>query len=228
MAYLLHIETSTDICSVALSENDTLIQLSESEVPYTHASRLTPLIQALTAKVGWSLNQLDAVCLSSGPGSYTSLRIGTATAKGLCYALDRPLVVVDTLWALALASKSEREGSVLYAPMIDARRMEVYTALFDAMGNYVTQTEAKILDENSFGSYFAKGHIIVFSGNGSPKFRDLLPTSNLAFFSPVRCSAAHLIRLGQQAYRDQQFADTAYYTPRYLKRPNVTRAKPRL
>lgn len=225
MAILLHIETATERCSVALAEGARLLSLQESEAAFSHASQLTLLIAAALKAAGLSMDQLAAVALSSGPGSYTGLRIGSATAKGICYAQDLPLIAVDTLQSLALASRQKQlDAPVLYAPMIDARRMEVYTAGYDFNNELTMKMQALILDELAFKHYFDQGYSIVFSGNGSAKCRDLFP-SEKAIFSPVLCSAAHLIPLAEKAFQAQNFVDQAYFSPTYFKAPNITKPK---
>lgn len=228
MSYLLHIETSTDICSIALSKNDQLLQLKEGSKGYSHAAEITLLIQAVLEDAAVTMKDLSAVILSSGPGSYTALRIGTSTAKGICYALDIPLIVVDTLKALAHATIQEKNiEDAYYFPMIDARRMEVYTAGFNSNLEIVAPLEAKIINETSFKELMDQQKSLVFSGNGAPKCQTTLKNST-THFVPLICSAAYLVSLGYAAYQAQQFADVAYYTPVYFKAPNITTPKKKL
>ncbi len=227
MALLLHIETATEICSVALSEGDRLLSISEADAPYTHGEKINLLIRRCLTEAGRRMAELDAVAVSSGPGSYTALRIGTATAKGICYGLQAPLIAVDTLRALARAA-FEREGRpALYIPMIDARRMEVYTAVFDEEQRPLTEAQALVIEANSFSAYRQEGRELVLCGNGAEKCREVLGAPGI-HFSEVRCSARHLIYWAAKHYSEQAFADLAYYAPFYLKPPNITRPKKKL
>ncbi len=227
MALILHIETATDICSIGLSRSHQLISLHNAAAGYQHAAQITLLIQRCLEQGGVKMEELDALSLSSGPGSYTSLRVGAATAKGICYSLDKPLIVVDTLQALALASLKQEREEALYYPMIDARRMEVYTAGFDAANEQVEEAQAIIVDEGAFREQLQAGHRIVLSGNGAEKCREVLPEEDI-IYSSVHCSAAHLLPLALIAYEQERFEDPAYYSPFYLKPPNITKPRPRL
>jgi len=224
MPLLLHIETATDVCSVALSEGPELLSLREAEGVFQHAAQITLLIQQCLEHGGQSMQQLDAVSVSSGPGSYTSLRVGTATAKGICYALDIPLIAVSTLQSLALACLRQEREEGLYYPMIDARRMEVYTAGFDAANENILAPQALIVEETTFARELERGELVILCGNGAEKCRRLLPQDGI-LYSPLLCSAAHLVPLAHLAYERSQFEDAAYYEPFYLKPPNIT--KPR-
>lgn len=227
MAKILHIETATDVCSIAVSDGLQLLSIQQAEGVRQHAAQITLLIQSVLKQARLSLPEIDAVSVSSGPGSYTSLRVGTSTAKGICYTLDKPLIAVDTLQSLALASlKAEREEG-LYLPMIDARRMEVYTARFDATNERLTEAAPLIVEENTFQEELTKGIPLILSGNGAEKCRQVLPEPGI-IYSPVVCSAAHLVPLALQRYEADQFEDVAYYSPFYLKPPNVTKSKKKL
>jgi tRNA threonylcarbamoyladenosine biosynthesis protein TsaB len=225
MPLILNIETATDICSIGLAQEGQLLSLQESSEGYQHASQITLLIEQCMKEAGCRLSEIDAVAVSTGPGSYTSLRVGTSTAKGICYALDKPLIAVNTLQSLALAS---REGAAspnsLFCPMIDARRMEVYTALFDGQLREVRPLQALIVEENSFDIFFEKNIPILFSGNGAPKCKEVI-RHPLATFSDQICSARHLFPLAAKHYQQGFFVDIAHYTPNYFKAPNIT--KPR-
>ena len=227
MSLILHIETATDICSIGLSRGSRLLSIKNAEAGYQHAAQITLLIQRCLEEAGVGIEELDALSLSSGPGSYTSLRVGAAAAKGICYSLDKPLIVVDTLQSLALASLKQEREEALYYPMIDARRMEVYTAGFDSMNEQVEAPRAIIIEEGTFLEQLQAGHRIVLSGNGAEKCRPVLSGPNI-FYSAVFCSAAHLLPLALIAYEQGQFADVAYYSPFYLKPPNITKPRPRL
>lgn len=224
MPFILHIETATDICAVALGEGGRLLQLEEAAGTFQHAAQLTLLIQAAFQKAGRTMSELDAVAVSSGPGSYTSLRIGAATAKGICYALDKPLIAVDTLQSLALACLKQEREEGLYYPMIDARRMEVYTAAFDAANEPLTAAAPLIVEEHTFAEELAKGTPLILCGNGAAKCQKILPNEGI-LYSNVVCSAAHLLPLALRAFELEAFEDVAYYDPLYLKPPNITTPK---
>lgn len=225
MPIILNIETSTDVCSICVSNGLEVLAIRETDESYVHASKVTVFIQECLSEANLTLIDIDAVALSKGPGSYTALRIGASTAKGICYALDKPLIAIDTLQSLALASrdKEQNEGAI-YCPMIDARRMEVYTALFDASNALIQQTNALIVDKSAFGQYFSKKQDIIFSGNGADKCKNVLQSSN-AHFSSVLCSATNLIPLAIMAYEKTDFEDMAYFSPDYHKPPNITTPK---
>lgn len=222
---LLNIETSTDTCSVCLSEGEQVLSLQASKQAYEHSKVLTTLITRCCSEAGAKLEEIDAVALSTGPGSYTSLRVGSSTAKGICYALDKPLIGVSTLRALALAMKKETDiPGAYYCPMIDARRMEVYCAIFDENNFPVTEPAAIVVEKTSFVEFFASEKTLIFSGNGAEKCRDVLPSA-LAVFHPLNCSAAHLPPLALAAFEAGLLTDMAYFTPDYLKPPNITTPK---
>ncbi|HKK79722.1 MAG TPA: tRNA (adenosine(37)-N6)-threonylcarbamoyltransferase complex dimerization subunit type 1 TsaB [Phaeodactylibacter sp.] len=224
MPFILHIETATDVCAVALAEGGRLLQLEEAAGSFQHAAQLTLLIQSAFAKANREMSELDAVAVSSGPGSYTSLRIGTATAKGICYALNKPLIAVNTLQSLALACLKQEREEGLYYPMIDARRMEVYTAAFDATNEQLTEARPLIVEAHTFDEQIAKGTPVILCGNGAVKCQKVLPKEGI-HYSTVVCSAAHLLPLALQAYEREKFEDVAYYDPFYLKPPNITTPK---
>lgn len=216
MALILNIETSTTVCSVALATGDSLLALKEEDRGYTHAEKITVFIQDVFEKAGKNISDLDAVAVSSGPGSYTGLRIGTSTAKGLCYALNKPLISVNTLQALAVQVKNISNSDLL-CPMIDARRMEVYCALYDSALNEIQPVTAKVIDETSF-SNLLKTRKVFFFGDGSAKCKSALShQSNAIFLDNISCSAASMISLSNQKYISKQFEDTALYEPFYLK-----------
>jgi tRNA threonylcarbamoyladenosine biosynthesis protein TsaB len=221
MARLLLLETATDICSIGISDGLELLSLQQAPEGYQHAGQITRLIERCLEEASLSLPELDGLALSSGPGSYTSLRVGAATAKGICYALDKPLVAVDTLQALALAALRQEREEALYFPMIDARRMEVYTAGFDAANELIAPPQAMVVAADSFAAYLQAGHAIVLAGNGAEKCRAVLPTEDL-FYTGIVCSAAHLLPLALPAFEAGRFADPAYFSPFYLKPPNIT------
>lgn len=228
MGFILHLESSTSICSICISQNNTLIALQESMTPQAHAGQITLLIEACLKQANISLKDLDAIAFSEGPGSYTGLRIGLSTAKGICYALNKPLISVNTLQSLALASRQTKvSGKTLYAPMIDARRMEVYTALYTHEGEELLAPHALIVDSHAFETYFEQGYTIVFSGNGAEKCQSTITTPK-AIFTTILCSAQYLIPLSHMKLNKYEFSDVAYAEPSYIKAPNITTPKKRL
>jgi tRNA threonylcarbamoyladenosine biosynthesis protein TsaB len=232
MSYILNIDTATDICSIAVSQAGKMLSLVE-EANNNHASRITLMIEEALKEAKINIKDLAAVAMSNGPGSYTSLRVGTSTAKGVCYALDIPLIAVDTLTSLAYAAFGEmEEADVLYCPMIDARRMEVYMTLFEKSkeGTYLEIIEPLnnvIIDENAFQNYFEKGKKVVLTGNGAAKCMAVINSVNILHVDKS-CSAQHLIPLSTEAFLKGEFVDVAYHTPQYLKSPNITTPKVRL
>ncbi|WP_207423485.1 tRNA (adenosine(37)-N6)-threonylcarbamoyltransferase complex dimerization subunit type 1 TsaB [Desertivirga brevis] len=229
MALLLQIETSTTSCSVALAENGSLLFVKELNERNIHASHITLFIEEVLKASGKSMSELDAVAVSKGPGSYTGLRIGVSAAKGLCYALDIPLIAVSTLQAMAAGICNKfTEEDFLFCPMIDARRMEVYTALFDKELTEVSPIEAKIIDKESF-SEFLTSYSIVFFGDGAEKCQDVLGNSGKALFvTDFYNSAAHFSEIALNKFRAQQFEDVAYFEPYYLKDFLVAKPKSQL
>lgn len=224
MPIILNIETATDICSVCIAKGEVILSAKEATKAYSHASVITLLIEACVREAGLSLGALDAVAVSSGPGSYTSLRVGAAAAKGICYALDKPLIAVDTLEALACAARKDKDQGTFYIPMIDARRMEVYTAVYDQSLNPIKETNNLILDQHSFAEYFEQGANLVLCGNGALKTKPLFESKNV-LYSNVICAAKHLIPFSVKAFLNQTFKDVAYYSPLYFKAPNITVSK---
>ncbi|MGB0882454.1 MAG: tRNA (adenosine(37)-N6)-threonylcarbamoyltransferase complex dimerization subunit type 1 TsaB [Vicingaceae bacterium] len=222
MSIILGIETSTKICSVAISKSDKLLAVKEEGGDYSHSEKLTVFIQTVLSEANLKLKDIDAIAVSKGPGSYTGLRIGVSVAKGLCYALNKPLITVDTLQAMAYGacSKFISEGikrAVIYCPMIDARRMEVYTSLFDENNNEVEPISAKIIDENSFSDYL-KENKIVFFGDGSSKCEAVLGNNeNAIFISEGLPSAQHINSIALEKLQKKEFEDVAYFEPYYLK-----------
>ncbi len=227
MAKILLIETATDVCSVAVGDGPELLSIRQAAVGRQHAAQITLLIQAVLEQARLVLPELDAVAISSGPGSYTSLRVGASAAKGICYTLDKPLIAVDTLQSLALASLQKEREEGLYQPMIDARRMEVYTARFDAANERLAEPAPLIVGEGTFQEDLNRGNLLILSGNGAEKCRPVLPETGI-LYSPVVCSAAHLLPLALRKFEAAAFEDIAYYSPLYLKPPNVTKSKKKL
>jgi tRNA threonylcarbamoyladenosine biosynthesis protein TsaB len=214
MSLILGIETATKICSVALSENGKLLASKEEGGAYSHSEKLTVFIQEILKQAGKNLKDLDAIAVSKGPGSYTGLRIGVSAAKGLCYGLEIPLISVSTLQAMA---KGKTEKNVLFCPMIDARRMEVYTALFDENNKELAPISAKIIDESSFDDQLKENQIIFF-GDGADKCEEVLGSNVNALFSKDGFpSAEYINQIALEKFSKQDFEDVAYFEPYYLK-----------
>lgn len=222
MAKILNIETSTSVCSVALSINGEVVTIQESFTKNSHAELVTLFSQKVVADAGLTFTDLDAVSVSKGPGSYTGLRIGVSTAKGFCFGLEIPLISIGTLAAMAAGMKSKLNnindiGSTLFCPMIDARRMEVYTALFSSSLDEVEPTTAKIIDKDSFSNQLS-GHKIFFGGDGAAKCKDILAHQpNAVFMEDFHPSATYLSKIAELKFRKNEFEDTAYFEPYYLK-----------
>lgn len=216
MATILQIETATQVCSAAISRDGETIALKEEMASNIHAGSLTLFIKAVmdTAKLAFA--DLDAIAVSKGPGSYTGLRIGVSTAKGLCYALDKPLIAIDTLKMMAAGFLKLNTGYAgLICPMIDARRMEVFTAVFDGHLTNVVPTVAKIIDEQSFVELIPAQ--LAFIGDGAMKCNSVLQQTNAVFMESNFNSAANMSNLANNAYLAGQFEDVAYFEPFYLK-----------
>jgi len=220
MTYILNIETTTKCCSVVLSFNNEIIALRESQSSYTHSENITLFISEVIKNAGISFHIIDAIAISKGPGSYMGLRIGVSTAKGLCYALDKPLIAVDTLGAMALKAATTtiiEDDKALFCPMIDARRMEVYCALFDSSTNCITPVEAKIINENSFENELEHSPVYFF-GDGASKCKVALKNhSNALFIDDYLMSADAIVPIAHKKFADNQFEDLSYFEPFYLK-----------
>jgi tRNA threonylcarbamoyladenosine biosynthesis protein TsaB len=229
MSRILQIETATTVCSVALATDGVVTAFKQVDQRNIHAEVITLYIEELVNSAGLKYTDLDAIAISCGPGSYTGLRIGVSTAKGLCYALDKPLIAIETLEAMAygvIADKSlSIDDSTLLCPMIDARRMEVYTALFDVSGNRVKDTAAEIIDEQSFSEYLSTKKILFF-GDGAEKCQAVLGNNpNTEFLKGFTNSATHLTKQAAEKFAVKDFEDVAYFEPYYLKEFLVTSKK---
>jgi tRNA threonylcarbamoyladenosine biosynthesis protein TsaB len=220
MSLILNIETATEVCSVSFSKNGQVIALKENFEGQSHAKLLTVFIDELLKENQLKVKNFDAIAVSMGPGSYTGLRIGVSAAKGLAYAADLPLIAVSTLQSLALSVVQEPNKSIernaWICPMIDARRMEVYTAFFDTLNVQKTDISADIIDENSY-SDILKNRQVVFCGNGAAKCKDSIKHPNALFLDDIVCSAKYMAPLSDTAYREENFVDVAYFEPFYLK-----------
>lgn len=214
MALILNIETSTTNCSVSLALNGKLFEIiEENDKNYSHSERLHLYIKEVLEKADTEANQLDAIAISKGPGSYTGLRIGVSTAKGLCFALDIPLISLLTLEVLAHQVKAS-EGVIV--PMLDARRMEVYTSVYDNHYNLIKDTEAIILDDTSFESFLVNKKVH-FVGNGVEKTKSIIGHENAIFIDDKLPSAREMGQLSFNKYLKSDFEDVAYFEPFYLK-----------
>jgi tRNA threonylcarbamoyladenosine biosynthesis protein TsaB len=228
MAYILHIETATKVCSVGLAKDNTLIALKEDKsLQYSHSTLLTSFVQDVLKEAEIDIKRLDAIAVSMGPGSYTGLRIGVSTAKGICYALDIPLIAINTLRILARLAKSAISGKEIkyIVPMIDARRMEVYNSVFGFDMDEERNTIAEIIDENSFNEYLAKGKV-VFCGDGASKCAEIVKHPNAIFLPEVLPSALGMLNLAYSKFLSKEFEDLAYFEPFYLK--DFVAGKPRV
>ena len=223
MSLIISLDTSTTVCSVALHQvNDQnisgLLACYELFTERTSSAMLTTLISNIVSQAGYELTQLDAIAVAKGPGSYTGLRIGVSTAKGLCFALDKPLLAINTLAAMTEQIRAYFPTDYLLCPMIDARRMEVYCALYSANGEEIQQTSAKVIDENSFSEWLVQKPVVFF-GDGAAKCRSLVGNHPNAIFPDVNVllSARTIGLLAASAFFQGQFENVATFEPFYLK-----------
>ena len=212
MARILLIETSTAVLSVALSENGTVVASRECHEPRLQASLTAPLVKEVLDSKGLAVRDCDAICVGKGPGSYTGLRVGVSTAKGLAFGAGLPLIAIGSLDILAQAAI---DGNHTVIPMIDARRMEVYTAVFSPAGEQLTPVEAKIIGQDSFADYLEKGPVL-FIGDGALKCQDVITHPN-ASFKETWPLASNMAALAEKAFNEDRFEDLAYFVPFYLK-----------
>ena len=215
MAFILSIETSTTVCSAALHEQGELLLDREAQTPQSAAAQLTPMIDALFRDTTLDKTRLQAVAVSAGPGSYTGLRIGVATAKGICYALDIPLITIDSLHVLADSLEPKAEESLL-CPMIDARRMEVYTCVLTSSLDVIESTRPQVVDETTFSELLG-GQPIVFFGNGADKCRAVIRHPNALFRPGIYPRARAMGRQALRKFETSTFADVRQFEPAYLK-----------
>ncbi|MEB0260231.1 MULTISPECIES: tRNA (adenosine(37)-N6)-threonylcarbamoyltransferase complex dimerization subunit type 1 TsaB [unclassified Mucilaginibacter] len=216
---ILQIETATTSCSVALANRGQVLAFKEIDQRNIHAEVITVYIDEILAQSNVAYADLDAIAVSCGPGSYTGLRIGVSTAKGLCFALDKPLISVETLAAMAtgVVAGNAIESDLLLCPMIDARRMEVYTAIFNQAGRIVKPTAAEIIDANSFADILSENKVLFF-GDGADKCKEALSDNPNAQFLPgFANSAKHLTQIALAKFNRADFVDVAYFEPYYLK-----------
>lgn len=230
MAVIINIETSTDVCSVALTFDGQVVTNREDYQGHNHATVLSGFIKDCLEEAKDKNLKIDAVAVSIGPGSYTGLRIGLSEAKGLAYALDVPLIGVSTLEVMTVAVMFSDffDENVMFAPMIDARRMEVYTGVYDYAMTPLKAPTPLILDENSYREYLDKGPVIFF-GNGSDKARELLQSHPHAnFITEIHPLASNMMALSERSFMKKEFLDLAYSTPEYLKEFQATVPKSKL
>lgn len=234
MALILCIETGTDICSVGIARDGELISLRESDEGRDHARQVGVFVDELLDEMGLQPEDLDAVAVGKGPGSYTGLRIGVSFAKGLCYGIQKPLIAIGSLNALTEVAREDYEAGILdvegwedavLCPMVDARRMEVYTQRFDAEGKALSEVSAEIIDGESFAAERVSERPFVIFGNGAKKCEEVLSGAQWVAVAP---SARGLVRLAEEAFETGRFEDIAYFEPFYLKDFVVTTSKKRL
>jgi len=221
LSYILNIETATKNCSVALAkEGKTILCKEIAEEGYSHAERLHVFIEEIVKEAGITFSDFAAIAVSQGPGSYTGLRIGVSAAKGLCYALGIPLIAVDTLQTLA-SQITVSDGLII--PMIDARRMEVYSAVFDVNHQNKREIQAEIIDENSFQGY---DETLYFIGDCAAKCKSVLTKDNFVFLENIKYpSSKEMSRLSYEKYKISDTVDVAYFEPYYLKDFMITTSK---
>lgn len=215
MARILLIETSTSVLSVALAQDGTVAHERVCTQPRMQASLTAPLVKEVLVQAGLSVKDCDAVCVSSGPGSYTGLRVGVSTAKGLAFGAGIPLIAIGTLDILVAGALEESAPKGHLVPMIDARRMEVYTAVYSGEGQRLTEVESKIIGPESFADELAKGEVL-FVGDGALKCKDVITHPN-ARFQEAFPLARHMAKLAQKAFDEEKFENLAYFEPFYLK-----------
>ena len=215
MALILLIETATKSCSVSLSSENKIIACKEEvNKQYSHAEKLTVFITELFKTQDFSIKDLDAIAVSKGPGSYTGLRIGVSTAKGLCYALDIPLISVSTLKAMAFRM-AQKEESDLYCPMIDARRMEVYNAFYNSTNKEIRGIQADIIEADSYQKELDKK--VLFFGDGAQKCKQIIQHPNAKFLDDIFPSSKDMLEIANEKFSEKNFENVAYFEPFYLK-----------
>ncbi len=228
MANILNIETSTDVCSVALTSDGQVLDHTENYEGQTHATLLSKYVQEMLKYARSRELKLDAIAVSIGPGSYTGLRIGLSEAKGLAFGLQVPLIGVNTLQLMTVSTMFNHfidDDNPLYVPMIDARRMEVYTAAYTPALDAALEPQAMILDEHAFDGLLQQGYTLVMMGNGSDKARQLFQNPGVKFIEGIKPVAVDMMALAERAWRQQDFIDVAYSTPLYLKEFQATKPK---
>lgn len=225
MAIILNLETATTNCSVSISKNGKLLVLKEyNSEGYSHSEKLHVFIKEAIEEASLRMSDISAIAVSKGPGSYTGLRIGVSAAKGLCFSLDIPLISIPTLESMAHQFKTEKD--VLLIPVLDARRMEVYSCVFDEDYKEIRETRAEIIDENSFREYVAHSKVILL-GSGAEKCKELLTNSNFSFGTDVVPSSKEMVALSYEKFENSDFENVAYFEPYYLKDFMIQKKKPK-
>lgn len=229
MSYILCIETGTTTCSVALGNEHGVIGYRDLSDSKAHASKLSILIDELLKSLDFDISSIDAVAVSKGPGSYTGLRIGVSLAKGICYALGKPLLAIESLHSMIygiseIIHNDEYLNFGIYCPMIDARRMEVYTSLYNSKLEPIAEVRALVVEPNSFDEQL-KGGKVLFFGDGASKCKSVISNQNAIFIDNFEPSARFMLPLAIKAYKDEIFEDIAYFEPFYLKDFVATQAK---
>jgi len=215
LAIILNIETATKNCSVCLSDNEKILSLVEfNEGQFSHAEKLHSFILDVLKQSKKSMQDIDAIAVSKGPGSYTGLRIGVSAAKGLCFALDKPLISISTLDSLSYIVEAKKGEFIV--PLLDARRMEVYSAVYDDQNFQIREIRAEIIDENSFADYLNKGKVFMV-GDGAAKCAEVIDHKNANYLKDVFPSAKEMAKLSAVKYQNNEFEDVAYFEPFYLK-----------
>ncbi len=213
MAVILNIESSSTNCSVSVANDGVLLAIKEEDTPnYSHSEHLHAFMKAVLTEANLDFPDLDAIAVSKGPGSYTGLRIGVSAAKGLCFSLNLPLIAIPTLESMA----QQVIGEVFIIPLLDARRMEVYSAVFDRDKHRVRETRAEIVDEHSFKEFLQKGKVVLL-GSGAEKCKGVLSGPNVVFNTKAVPSAREMASLSYQKFLNKEFEDVAYFEPFYLK-----------
>lgn len=214
---ILLLETATPVCSVVLCEGDKILAQRDSSDAQAHSAKLAVFINEIVAESGKKMQDIEAVCVSSGPGSYTGLRIGVSAAKGLCYALERPLLSVPTLKSMAAQYYMEHpDYNGWVCPMVDARRMECYAAIFNKELEEIKPTTADIIEEGIYDTYLSQ-NTITFIGNGAAKTQPILGVHNNARWDDFEISAKGMMQLSQLLLNEGKVEDVAYFEPFYLK-----------
>lgn len=215
MALILNLETATTNCSVSIAKDGNILTIKEHDTPnYSHSEQLHLFIEEILRQSSVSLSEIDAIAISKGPGSYTGLRIGVSAAKGLCFSLDIPLISIATLKSMACQSKSRDVDFII--PVLDARRMEVYSHIFDTDLNTIRETKADIIDADSYAEYTQKGKVLLV-GNGAEKCKAILEHSNFSYDTTIVPSSSEMATLSYEKYKKDDFEDVAYFEPYYLK-----------
>ena len=223
MALILNIETATKNCSVSLSEKGVVLAIKElNDGSYSHSENLHVFIDEVIKLAKKSLSDVDAIAASKGPGSYTGLRIGVSATKGLCFSLDKPLISISTLTSLANSISIDKDACII--PLLDARRMEVYSAIFDNDYNQIREIKAEVIDSTSFLAFLNKGKVY-FLGDGAEKCKDVIKHENAIFLDGYFPSAKQMAKLSYAKYKKNDIEDVAYFEPFYLKDFLITKSK---